>query len=45
MDGAITEACHYVTKFSKKKVTADNISNYLCNTGAHNTDMTQLLKL
>ena len=37
MDSAILEACHHVSKTSKKKVTAD-ISNYLCYTGAHNID-------
>ena len=37
MDSAILEACHYVSKISKKLVTAD-ISNYLCNIGVHNID-------
>ena len=37
MDSAILEACHYVSKISKKLVTAD-ISNCLCNIGVHNID-------
>ena len=44
MDSGILEACHYVSKISKKKVTADNISNYLCNIGAHNIDNDSIIK-
>ena len=38
MDSATLEPINYVSKISKKKLTADSISNYLCNIGAHNID-------
>ena len=38
MDSAILEAINYVSKISKKKMTTDNILNYLYNIGAHNID-------
>ena len=49
MDSGILEACPYVSKISKKKVTADNISNHKCNLGhitfgAHNTDNDSIIK-
>ena len=36
MGSSILEAINYVSKIIKKKVTADNVSNYLYNIGAHN---------
>ena len=47
MDSALLETINYVSKISKNKVTADNISNYLYNIGAHNIDndsITETLK-
>ena len=44
MDTAILEVINYVSKISQKKVTADNISNYLCNIGAHNIENDSIIE-
>ena len=45
MDSAILEACQYKNcKKSKKNMAADNISNNLCNIGAHNIDNDSIIE-